>query len=347
LPEIPMKQYWVWTATSIFLFGAMVSLTFAVDLFRFAYTPLFTTGQDIQFELLPGTSLKQFASQLVKVGVLGSENKNKFVYLARVRGDAPHLQSGEYRFRSGSSARKLLRKIRKGHIYYHRITFPEGWRFAKMKKRLSEDGSLKQTLMNLSDSDIMHSLLLQKGSLEGIFYPDTYFFSKGTEDRIILQNAHKKMQDILVHEWQRRADGGLYKTPYQALIVASMIEKETAHDKERYLIASVIANRLQRNMPLQIDPTVIYALGDAHKDKLKRSDLNVDSPYNTYLHKGLPPTPIGMSSQKSIHAALQPLKTNYIYYVAQADGTHMFALTLVQHNQNIQQVKHVVEVQNG
>ncbi len=324
--------------TSISVLAVSLLTALIIDLFYYAHVPL-TIEQDIQVELSPGSSLKQFAHQLAMKNIIKQEDKKKFVTLGWIRGDAKHLQSGVYLFHPGTTAHKLLRKIRHGKTIRYKITFPEGWRFSEMKKRLAATDSLKQTVSQLSNEAILSNLTIDEKSLEGIFYPDTYFYRKGTEDKDILLSAYKKMKIILYEEWDNRADNSIYRTPYQALISASIIEKETKYDEERFYIAGVIVNRLKKDMLLQIDPTVIYAMGDRFQGKLRYVDLTIDSPYNTYLYKGLPPTPIGMPSQQSIHAALHPSAEQYLYYVAQKDAKHLFSKTYAQHLLNIQYVK--------
>ena len=333
-----MKRSLFILCATLAVLGISLLAALMLDVFRYAYLPL-AINQETRIELSSGTSLKQFANELVTQGVINKADKTTFIVLGRIRGDATHLQSGEYLFHSGTTAYQLLRKIRRGKTIRYQITFLEGWRFNEIKKRLLNDQYLKQTIVCLSDHDILSNLAINKNSLEGLFYPDTYFYRKGTEDKDILLKAYKKMQKILLAEWENRADNGIYRSPYDALISASIIEKESKYDDERFYIAGVIANRLRKNMPLQVDPTVIYAMGDNFQGKLQYADLKIDSPYNTYLHRGLPPTPIGMPSQQSIHAALHPANEDYLYYVAQDNARHLFSTTYSQHLSNIKYIK--------
>jgi len=204
---------------------------------------------------------------------------------------------------------------------------------------LHSQPKITHSLVGLSLAQIRQQLNITTLHIEGMFYPSTYFFRKGTSDRQILQQALRQMQRVIDEEWQNRSSSQPYANAYEALIAASLVEKETANDKERYLIASVIANRLHSKMLLQIDPAVIYGMGGHFLGRLLRSDLKFESPYNTYLYPGLPPSPIALASQKSIHAVLHPAMTNYLYYVSNKDGTHLFATNLKEHVENINTVK--------
>jgi UPF0755 protein len=190
---------------------------------------------------------------------------------------------------------------------------------------------LQHDMSALSMEVIVKQLGIEEPSAEGLLYPDTYYFVKGSSDRDVLMQAKRRMQTVLEKEWLQRAPDLPYQTPYEAVIAASLIEKETADNNERHIIAGILVKRLQSNMLLQFDPSVIYGLGDQYQTELTRQQLRMDTPYNTYLHKGLPPTPIAMPSQQSLQATLHPAMTDYLYFVAQADGSHVFSNTLSEH----------------
>ena len=328
-----MKRKIILAATVLLGVTTLLVTVSAFRLYHFANSSMLPPGESFEVELKSGSSLNGFANQLLRDGIITS--RHHLVWLTMLRGDATRLQSGEYYFPAGTTPLQFITKIRKGYAIKHRITFPEGIRFQDMLQIIRKHPRLKQSVVSLPEAEIAQQVGSEQQSLEGLFYPDTYLFYKGTQDKTILKKAFKKMQSVLDEEWQLRNDNGLYKTPQEALTAASLVEKETAVDSERFMVATVIANRLRINMPLQIDPTVIYALGADYSGRLTRTNLKTLSPYNTYVTRGLPPTPIALPSRKSIHATLHPLQNNYIYYVSKGDGTHIFAETLAEHNRNV------------
>ena len=242
------------------------------------------------------------------------------------------LHFGEYRLQSGVSLSALVNHIEKKQgLVMHRITFIEGQTFAQMKHRLQSNGYLSHKDLLLSDSDIMAHLGIEHNGLEGLFFPDTYQFAWNTNAMVILKQSHDKLQQVLQQEWDQRDLGLGYKTPYEALIVASLIELETPTLSERPLIAGVILQRLKQSMRLQIDPTVSYGLHQSLTQPLTRSDLASTTPYNTYRIDGLPPTPIAMPSVSSIHAAMHPVFKGYLFYVSTGQGEHRFSATYDDH----------------
>lgn len=253
----------------------------------------------------------------------------------RFTGQKPGLHRGEYSLQPGMSLQQLLDKWRSGDIRQYRITLVEGWNFAQFRRALSQHPLLEQSIVALADTEIMQ--LLERDGLhpEGQFYPDTYQYHKGQSDLDILRQANRRLEEVLAQEWQQRASDLPYKEPYQALIMASIIEKETGVAHERAQIAGVFVRRLQRNMLLQTDPTVIYGMGDKYQGKITRNDLRRHTPYNTYTNAGLPPTPIAMVGRAAINAALQPADGTSLYFVARGDGTHQFSRTLDEHNKAV------------
>jgi UPF0755 protein len=229
---------------------------------------------------------------------------------------------------------KLLNNIVRGRVYNRKLVVIEGWTYKNLLRILQKNTVLQHVLNPQNQSAVMALLGSKEPRPEGMFFPDTYFYTWGNSDLEVLRYAYKKMQRVLIRAWNERADDVPYKDPYEALIVASLIEKETAQASERPIIASVILNRLQKNMPLQIDPTVSYGLGDARM-KLKLSHLKLYTVYNTYLLRGLPPTPISLPGKACIEAAMHPMQTQYLYYVSRGDGSHQFSETYTQHLEGV------------
>lgn len=302
-------------------------LTFSIWWFSFVYAPLVNKNQSaIDFVYSPGTPAITLAYNLKRQKII--KYPKFFVWLIEWRGVEHVLKAGEYRIDPGLSPMGLLDKMVKGDVIKHTFTVVEGWTFKEMFNTLVNNGYVEHTLSGLSNDEIMRRIGFDGENPEGRFAPATYFFSGPTKDVDILRTAHKLMQKKLFAEWQSRAADVPYKCTYEVLIIASLIEKETAVVNEKPLIAGVILHRLAIGMPLQVDPTVIYGLGETYKGKLTHQDLLHDDSYNTYLRRGLPPTPIAMPSETSIYAALHPVVNTALYYVAKGDGSHVFSNTL-------------------
>lgn len=245
------------------------------------------------------------------------------------------LHSGEYRLTPGLKVRDMLGLWRRGDVVQYSLTLVEGWSFRQVRAALAREVRLEQSLAELSDDQLMERLGQPGVDPEGRFFPDTYSFVRGMSDLDLLRQAYTRLQQVLAEEWQRRADGLPYKDPYEALIMASMIEKETGVPEERGAIAGVFVRRLRIGMRLQTDPTVIYGLGERYNGKLSRAHLLQPTPYNTYLIDGMPPTPIAMVGREAIHAALHPEPGQSLYFVARGDGSHVFSETLEAHNRAV------------
>lgn len=261
------------------------------------------------------------------------------------------LKTGEYELSHGLTMPEILALFVQGKTKQYTITFPEGWNFKEVLKEIENNPNLEHTINNINHEKLMTQLesdpeplypeistehfpkVLQ--SPEGAFFPDTYFFEKHTTDISILKRAHKKMQSILKQEWAEKTDNLPFNTAYEALILASIVEKETAQPTERPLIAGVFIRRLEAGMLLQTDPTVIYGMGESYQGNISYKDLKTTTPYNTYVIKGLPPTPIAMPGRDAINAVLHPDTTNNLYFVARGDGTHQFSANLNDHNQAV------------
>lgn len=254
---------------------------------------------------------------------------------ARLVGKANKLKAGEYQLDSGMTPQALLDLLVSGKTVQYSITIPEGWTFRQMLAAIHEHDKIRNSLKDSSDTEIMALLGYPDQHPEGRFLPETYFFSGNTADIEILRRAYRSLDQLLNREWQDREAGLPLKTPYEALILASIVEKETAVADERGMIAAVFINRLRKGMKLQTDPTVIYGMGDAYKGNIRKKDLLRDTPYNTYTRKGLPPTPIALPAASSIHAVLHPEETEALFFVASGGGRHHFSNTYEEHREAV------------
>jgi len=305
-----------------------------LDFFRFAHSPMAPNhASSITLEIQPGTPVAAVARRLAQDGLI--DRPLYFRLLARVTGAARRIKAGEYVVDPDTTPYHLLRKFVAGDVKTYSITIVEGWTFAEMMKAIRSNDVIRHTLRGKSSAQIMAALGHPDQKAEGRFFPDTYQFTRGTPDTEILQRAYKRMHEVLMQAWSKRDDDLPFDSPYDALILASIIERETAVPSERARIAGVFVERLERGMRLQTDPTVIYGLGDQYHGDLRLEDLRKDTPYNTYTRKGLPPTPIALPSQASIHAAVHPERRGELYFVATGNGHHVFSKTLKQHNKAV------------
>lgn len=247
------------------------------------------------------------------------------------------LHSGEYRLAPQQRARDLLDMWRRGEVVQYSLTLVEGWSFRQVRAALARQEALVQTLGELDDKTLMERLGLPGVSPEGRFFPDTYRYVRGMSDFDLLKLARQRLDQVLDEEWARRVDGLPYRKPYDALIMASMVEKETGVAEERGQIAGVFVRRLRIGMRLQTDPTVIFGLGERYNGNLTRAHLQEPTPYNTYVIDGMPPTPIALAGREAIHAALNPVVARSLYFVARGDGSHVFSETLEQHNRAVRE----------
>ncbi len=299
----------------------------------YANTLLSLPRLPFEFTLKHGSSLRSVARQLTEAGVL--RKPWAFTALVRLFGKASAVKAGNYQLDKNLTPMQLFRKITEGDVTQSEITFIEGWNFGQLRKALDEHPGIRHETRGLSEQEILARIGADKSHAEGLFFPDTYFFSTGMSDVDILRRAYQTMSVHLAKEWEGRAPGLPYTIPYQALIMASIIEKETGQAGERPLVAAVFVNRLRLGMRLQTDPTVIYGLGQAFDGNLHKRDLTTDGPYNTYTRAGLPPTPIAMPGLESIHAALHPAANPVLYFVAKGNGTHKFSVSLAEHNRAV------------
>jgi UPF0755 protein len=245
------------------------------------------------------------------------------------------IKAGNYLIERGITPYDLFEIITVGKTTQAGITFIEGWTFQQMRAAMMANDAIKHMTISYTHQQILENIGATESHAEGLFFPDTYFFSRGMSDQDILKRAYHAMQSRLNEAWEQREAGLPYKTPYEALIMASIIEKETGRADERKMIAGVFVNRLRIGMRLQTDPTVIYGMGERFDGNIRKKDLQIDTAYNTYTRSGLPPTPIAMPGLASIEAALHPAKTRALYFVGKGDGSHAFSSTLAEHNRAV------------
>lgn len=296
-------------------------------------TPIGVDRLPAEVEIPPGSRFRSAAQRLEAAGI--GVGRLQFEVLARVLGRDQDIKAGSYELLAAPTPLELLDKLTRGDVTQAELRLIEGWNFRQLRAAIEAQPALRQDSAGLSDAQLMERLGAAGVHPEGQFYPDTYLFSKGTSDLHVLERARKAMQRHLEREWAARDATVPLKSPYEALILASIVEKETGHAADRELVAGALANRLRIGMLLQVDPTVIYGLGAAFDGNLKRVHLQTDGPYNTYTRPGLPPTPIAATGLASLRAALHPAKTDALYYVAKGDGRSQFSRSLEEHNRAV------------
>ncbi len=316
---------------------SLVGVICLVGLMSYAmFSRAVTQEAGVIYYLKPGTSKKALVKDLQQLGLLRYPRLFALYIYTMPRSQ---LKTGEYLFPQGASAYTIWKQITRGKgIIYHSFTIIPGWTFSQLRHELAKVDGIRHRSKHLTDHEIMVYLDYTHFAPEGEFYPETYTYTKGIADLAILKEAFLLMQEKMMTSWAHRAPGLPYADPYDALIAASLIEKEAHLDAERPVIAGVLINRLHKDMLLQFDPTVIYGMGARYQGKIHKEDLTSDSAYNTYLHKGLPPTPIALPGLASIEAALHPMRHDYLYFVAKGDGSHLFSKTLDEHQTNIASV---------
>ncbi|MDR3415827.1 MAG: endolytic transglycosylase MltG [Nevskia sp.] len=314
-----------------------LGLGLALDAWLQLTTPL-RLAQGDTVELEAGQRLSSLLRQLGERGVFTSARQPGYLLAyARLHGEAAALKAGEYAVEPGLTPLGLLHTLTSGKTVLHELRLVEGWRFAQAWRAIQADPNVAHTLTTADNAAIVQSAGRPGSDPEGMFFPDTYRFPKHTSDMVLLRQARAEMDRVLAAEWAGRAPGLPYAGPAQALIMASLVEKESALPAERPIIAGVFLRRLQLGMRLQTDPSVIYGLGEAYDGSLHSDDLRLDTPYNTYTRAGLPPTPICLPGREAIHAALHPDAGKSLYFVAKGDGSHQFSDTLDAHNAAVMQ----------
>ena len=277
-----------------------------------------------------GKNLRQIISQLDQQGVVEGR---WFEWLVRIEGAANKIQAGEYEFSPGLTRRQILFYLLKGKVNQYAFTIIEGQTFKQLLEDLQEHSAVKITLPKQATmAEYIELLNIPEKNLEGLLLAETYFFIKNTSDAELITRAYRAMQGYVNPAWLKRDKKKVIDTVYKALVLASIVEKETGLASERKKIAGLFIRRLEIGMKMQTDPTVIYGMGDAYKGDIRFRDLRTDTPYNTYTRYGLPPTPIAMPGKAAIDAVLHPVKTDHLYFVANGDGSHIFSKTLKQHN---------------
>ncbi len=316
----------------LILIAAVVAVAVPIYLInQYLDAPINPGGAAVDFEIRPGSSFSAVASELESTGVIRSASI--LSGYARWTGQAAQIQAGEYTLSGDSSPRELIEQFTRGDVRLYSFTIIEGWNRWELLAALNSAEALESTLTEEDWPEFLSSLGAETDSPEGLFLPETYRFGKGTTARTILKNAYELMQETLTEEWDNRSDDAAVNTPYEALILASIIEKETGRVDERARIAGVFTRRLNVGMRLQTDPTVIYGIGPTFNGDITRRDLRTDTPWNTYTRGGLPPTPIAMPGRDAIEAALNPEDGEELYFVATGlgDGGHTFSVTREEH----------------
>ncbi len=316
-----------------FLFLSLLFVALAAAAVWWANAPIALREATVDFRITPKSSLRSAAAQMQEAGV--GINADLLALLARWQGGATGIKAGSYSVKQGITPNQLLTKLVRGEVTQGEALLVEGWTFRQWRARLDQHPDLKHETLGLSEAEIANRLGIDGGKLEGWLLPDTYLFDKQSSDIELLARAHRAMKNKLDLAWNERAPGLPYKTPYEVLIMASIVEKETGRSDDRAQVAGVFVNRLRKGMLLQTDPTVIYGLGETFDGNLRKRDLQTDTPYNTYARSGLPPTPIAMPGLASIQAALHPSANDMLYFVARGDGSSHFSRTLDEHNKAV------------
>jgi len=287
----------------------------------------------IEFNIAPGSGAHAAGQQIAEAGV--PIEPVLFNLLARVTGKSARLKAGTYELKPGTTPLRLIEQLVRGEFAQEQLTIIEGWTFRQMRAAIAAHKGLKHDTVAMSDKEVMSAIASDYKQPEGLFFPDTYLFAKGASDLQIYKQAHAMLLTRLNEAWDKRDPALPYKTPYEALTMASIVEKETGQKSERGMIAGVFVNRLKLGMLLQTDPTVIYGMGNKYDGKIHKSDLETDTPYNTYTRTGLPPTPIALPGVQSLTAALAPAKTPALYFVSKGNGTSQFSDNLTDHNRAV------------
>jgi UPF0755 protein len=315
------------------LFGLLAVLALAGWIGWRALTPVSVPSNEVEFSVPAGSSIRGAARQMAEAGI--GIYSWEFALLARFSGRGTTVKAGNFVISRGITPWGLLGKLSRGEFTQEEVTLIEGWTLIQMREALNKHPALRHDSRDMSAAELRQYLGITDKALEGWLFPDTYLFPKGESDLKVLARAHRAMQRVLNAAWEARDPTLPLASRYEALILASIVEKETGREADRPNVASVFINRLRSDMRLQTDPTVIYGIGRDFDGNLRRSDLQRDTPWNTYTRDGLPPTPIAMPGLASLRATLGPPKTDYLYFVARGDGTSEFSSTLEAHNRAV------------
>jgi UPF0755 protein len=317
----------------LILLAILAALGAAAWLYRFAHEPLPLKADPTEFTVSPGSSLRAATRQIVRAGV--DMPHWAFEAIARIAAKPTDIKAGTYELRAGATPLDLLGKLVRGDFALAEVKLIEGWTFRQVRAALDGHAKIRHDTAGLPDAELLRRLELPIAHPEGWFFPDTYVFPRGASDIEILRQAYRAMEKRLGAAWAERPAEAPFGSPYEALILASIVEKETGHPDDRAMVAAVFNNRLRLGMKLQADPTVIYGLGTSFDGNLRKRDLLADTPYNTYTREGLPPTPIAMPGRASIEATLRPPTSDALYFVARGDGSSEFSRTLEDHNRAV------------
>jgi UPF0755 protein len=326
-----LKKSLVLAALAVVLLAALVA-----GGYYWAMSPVALAAPVLDVTIKPHSSVRSVTEQLNRGGV--SVALEPFILMTRALGLQSRLKSGNYEFKSGITPYEVLQKLALGDTNEDVVTIIEGWTVKRMRAELDAVPSVRHDTAGMTDVQLLAAIGASQTSVsnaEGLFFPDTYLFDKGTSDLDVYRRAYRLMQQQLERAWAQREPGLPYRTPYEALTAASLIEKETGRAGDRPLVAAVFANRLRLGMPLQTDPAVIYGAGDQYSGHLHKRDLETDTPYNTYKRRGLPPTPIALPGAASLEAAMKPAPTSALYFVSRGDGSSVFSDSLGDHNKAV------------
>ena len=311
----------------------LLALLGAAALAYYVTRPLPLPATPFVFDLKQGSSLTGMARELRQAGLL--EHDQPFVWMVRMLGKSTQLKAGNYVLDHPVPLLKLLEIISKGEVSQRQVSVIEGWTFRQLRDALDANPDIGHATAGMADAEILQRIGASENHPEGLFFPDTYYFAAGSKDLVIFKRAYLAMQKRLQQAWLGRAPDLPLQTPYQALILASIVEKETGSPADRSMIAGVFVNRLRKGMLLQTDPTVIYGMGEKYDGNLHKRDLLRDTDYNTYRRVGLTPTPIALPGMAALQAALHPAQTDALYFVSRGDGSSQFSSTLTAHNRAV------------
>ena len=316
----------------LFFAACVLLLAAAGGLAWYSMRPIDLPASPYEFTVRPGP-MRAVSRQIHEAGV--GVAPWALTWLARLTAQASSVKAGSYQIERGITAYALLKKLTRGDVTQADITFIEGWTFRQLRAALDAHADIAHDTTGLTDAEVLSRIGSNESMAEGLFFPNTYLFAKQSSDLEVLKRSYHAMQRVLEQEWAARDGSVPLRTPYEALTLASIVEKETGRAADRSLVASVFINRLHRGMLLQTDPTVIYGMGARFDGDIRKRDLQTDTPYNTYTRAGLPPTPIAMPGLAAIRAALKPPKTDFLYFVARGDGSSEFSRNLDEHNRAV------------
>lgn len=316
------------------IFIVVLAITFVGAMTFWVRQPIIDTAHPaIEFTIKPGSGVRSVTQQIADAGV--PVQPILLEIWARASGKAAKIKAGSYELKPGTTPRRLIDQLVRGEFAQESLSIIEGWSFKQMRQAIADHKMLKHDTATMSEKDLLARITSDFEKAEGLFFPDTYLFAKGASDLQIYKQAHALLMKQLNDAWAKRDPSLPYKTQYDALIMASIVEKETGQKSERDMIAGVFVNRLRLGMMLQTDPTVIYGMGEQYQGNIRKRDLQTDTPYNTYTRSGLPPTPIALPGAASLAAALNPAKTDALYFVSRGDGSSHFSSKLSDHNQAV------------